>query len=434
MKLKDFNDDYYLPGFISIHMNTDKKLTEMVGDNELEHRLFHEYLHFIQDLVTTYGLLSSSVIYNQIKDVYKVVKENQSKGINILEIPVNQFSSEATILNRKLVDDYLFPQEKIINNSQIEQIEETIEEEIGPGFESFDVCQYKVYFKDSTGDDDFYKFGAKAIYEGICHILEKLLYKPSIKDLKAPYDLSYIIWCYNFPEHKDAYIPFLDLCEFSLMFYNSAEMFMKAIKKIKEDNIDIDDNLFIYLSTSWKTDSEENYETLFIKQYNNCVNDIKGFLTSEIYAEYRDWLLAKLEIGSLLRKSHKPLFSQLVKFKDATTEERTKWLKIQFVENIGYPPIINEEGEIFFQEANTSNIATSFFVAQAMYSVYRVLFYGKTNCLLKESCKFICETNNICDESPWCIKVTETFACPFSGVWKTWGLQDIEVRLLGEEK
>lgn len=428
MKFNDIDTDYYLPGFFSIHMKNSKSLQDMFGNDNYEHRLFHEYLHFIQDITTTYGLINSSAIYNQIKDLYALVKYKKIQGDYNLIIPINEFSNSITLVNKKLINAYLFPEETEIENQTIEDIIPYFEEGIKLGSSRFDVTQYKVYF-----NDYHINFGAQAIYEGICHILESKIYNITINKFKAPYDLTYLIWKYYIPSEPVNYKAILDLSEFSLMFYNPSEIFINTLERIKNGEIFIVDNFYESLFNYWKSDSEENPNELFNKQYEACVNDINGVLKSEIYKEYKEWLLQELEIGSLFRVYKQPLFSKLLNFCECTKQEKTLWIQKQFFENIGYPPVFNDEGEVYFDKC-TPEKANSMFYSQAIFNVYNCLVNGEVECELKENCLHINENNpnfeidENCESSPWKRQIKDDYFCPFIAVLKTWGLLDMNIQ------
>lgn len=74
MQVFDDEDDCYFPSFYNIYINTSNSLEEMFGSDK-EPELFHEYLHFLQDISTTFGLLNSSHVLNKIKDIYHYIKK-----------------------------------------------------------------------------------------------------------------------------------------------------------------------------------------------------------------------------------------------------------------------------------------------------------------------------------------------------------------------
>ena len=70
MKLFDNEDDCYYPSFYNIYINSSKtNLSELIGSDK-EPELFHEYIHFIQDITTTFGLVNTSCIMNKINHFF----------------------------------------------------------------------------------------------------------------------------------------------------------------------------------------------------------------------------------------------------------------------------------------------------------------------------------------------------------------------------
>ena len=65
MNLFDDEDcDCYSPAFFNIHMNNPLPLNKKFG-SKYESELFHEYLHFLQDTTTTFGITNSKVVFKK---------------------------------------------------------------------------------------------------------------------------------------------------------------------------------------------------------------------------------------------------------------------------------------------------------------------------------------------------------------------------------
>lgn len=431
MKVFDDEDDCYFPSFYNIYINTSKTLEEMFGSDK-ESELFHEYLHFLQDISTTFGLLNSSHVLNKIKDIYHYIKKITGSGETTIKLPLLGWDKEATDINLRLFKLYLqYTKTEVISTTELlEQPEKTnVLVETSKG-QQYPVPVWKV----TTIDLDYFNFGAHAIMEGICHNLQKEVYGITEPQVQAPYNLSKMIWDYMLPDHKDDLKSFLDLSEISLMHLMSGSVFIETLIKIQNSEIKIDEDFYQTICTLWKTQIpvEMDIYQNFDNAYKTLLNDINGTLTSPLYIWFVQWLQRELRIGYELRLSKHPFFSSLLFLKDVGKDERTKWLRNQFNER-GYPPVRNSEGHIFCHQQKDILGYLSILGSIVMSSAYDCLvkqdFEG---CTLKENCIAVNEqsteiklsVDDDCINQPWYKKDAKVM-CPFAGVWNTWGLTNL---------
>ncbi len=428
MKVFDDEDDCYFPSFYNIYINTSKTLSEMFGSDK-EPELFHEYLHFYQDIATTFGLQNSSHVLNKIKDMYHYVKKIASERNETIKLPLTGFDKESTDINLSLFKLYLqYTKKEVISTTELLESPVKKEELI----KTSDGQEYPVpVWEITTTDFDKYNFGAHAIMEGICHNLQKEIYGIIEPYIQAPYNLSKMIWDYMLPDQKNNLKAFIDLSEVSLMHLMSGSVFVETLIKVQNSEIRIDENFYQTICALWKTETPKEmdiYEN-FDNAYTTLLDDIKGTLTSPLYNWFIQWLKQELKIGYELRFSKRPVFSSLLFLKNLNKEERTKWLSKQFNDN-GYPPVRNSDGHIFCHQMNDIMGYLSILGSIVMSSTYDCLVKQEfEGCTLKENCIAVNEQSpNIklpvddnCTLQPWCKKESDVM-CPFAGVWNTWGL------------
>src|SRR5260221_14717441 len=82
---------FYAPSFFRMYINTDESLENMdAWSIQTSAAFLHEYVHYLQDLTTTYGLMNISYIV----DFIKTVTYNQRTGeVRSMHIPY-QLSAE----------------------------------------------------------------------------------------------------------------------------------------------------------------------------------------------------------------------------------------------------------------------------------------------------------------------------------------------------
>ena len=431
MKVFDDEDDCYFPSFYNIYINTSKTLSEMFGSDK-EPELFHEYLHFYQDISTTFGLLNSSHVLNKIKDMYHYVKKITDEKNTTIKFPLTGFDKESTDINLSLFKRYLqYTETERLSTDELLEIpvreEEIVKTSNG---QEFSVPVWEV----TTTELDTFKFGAHAIMEGICHNLQKEIYGISEPYMQAPYNLSKMIWDYMLPEQKENIKAFIDLSEVSLMHLMSGSVFIETLIKIQKSEIIIDEHFYEAICYLWKTETPKEMDIYqkYVAAYETLIDDIHGTLKSPLYIWFVQWLQRELRIGYELRLSKRPVFSSLLFLKNLRKEERTEWLRKQFNAN-GYPPVRNSDGHIFCHQQSDTLGYLSILGSIVMSSTYDCLvkqdFEG---CTLKENCIAVNEqspdiqlpVDDNCTLQPWCKKQAEVM-CPFAGVWNTWGLTNL---------
>ncbi|UKI53764.1 MAG: hypothetical protein L6V86_01500 [Treponema sp.] len=64
-------DGCYFPSFFTIHLDTDLPPEQYLKEN-FDSTIVHEYIHFLQDISTTYGLANLSNVLAKIPNFYNL--------------------------------------------------------------------------------------------------------------------------------------------------------------------------------------------------------------------------------------------------------------------------------------------------------------------------------------------------------------------------
>jgi hypothetical protein len=417
MKIFDQGSNYYVPSFFWIELNTSLELKDILNTKK-EHVFFHEYLHFLQDLILNYGLTNTSKVLNVIKSMYHNVKDLENKGNFYLNVPFDFSADKFRETNNKLFRNYLgYVKTLKVDNIIIEKVIESVTDVNG-----YKLKTYKVQYNKT----ETVNFGAHALIESICQILQKRCYNLTVAKKYLPYDLPELVaihYC-NFFEKNQAAI--IDLCEYSLMFYNSAEIFMYLLEELKKDSYIPQSTGDFYNYMYQKIQPEgESIESLFDKSITLLKEDIQGVFTSELYDGFKKWIFNVLDNAIILRKNNKLVFSILLK------SNPTNFLMRSII-NIGMPPTFNQEGQMFVKN-EAIEISDWVYLARAVSEVFSTLIYGNKECGFKEACMSANDARNkkinineYCDNEPW-KKINETELCPYCQVWKTFGLSNMKI-------
>lgn len=439
MELFDQGTSFYMPAFFKIKLATALPFEDIIG-SDYEHDFFHEYLHFLQDVLTTYGLINMSKVLNCIKHLFHQVKEMQSKGNYILSRPIS--FTGVTEINDELVDLYLKYTKTAIIQADVKVCNITVEKKMPKQDMQLPVNQYYVTFSNGVS----YYLGAHALLECLCHIVEKKIYNCE-KPLQVPYDLPLLVWNYcleDISHLKDNIPVLLDVIEYSLQFYDPAEVFfsvINALKTLPASRLKIVSNPYNFLINYCNTDTDKNANDSYEGALNRVYEDIDGTLTSDIYTPYKHWITQLLDNSKRFKNSKEFLFSKLFKMDITEARNYIEYLK----KSIGLPPVVNEDGEIFVKgvigdkkdKLYLKEIEKMFFIySQGILSAYNFLRGFNDGCDkdLREICLHINNESNYeiydvddkCESSPW-EKYNETNVCPFTAVWKTWGLEKMHI-------
>lgn len=438
MKLFDQNTSFYMPAFFKIKLATSKQFEDVFG-SEVEAVFFHEYLHFLQDVLTTYGLTNMSKVFNCIKDLYHQVAKMKSEDDFILARPID--FSGTTEINDELFALYLKYTNTKILSVDTEVCNILITQKSPYGDSGLLVNEYCI----ELSDGNKYYLGAHAIMECLCHTVQKKVYN-SKYTLQVPYDLPLLVWNYyfkNLPEIKNNMNLFLDLLEFSLQFYHPAEILFKTIDILLNKSavkFDIIESCFYnQLIRTWNSSDGENCNELYEKSLETVVKDVNGTLVSDVYIQYKNWIIQVLQNSNSYKSKNKFFFSKLY---NMSIYEARQFISYMF-DKIGLPPVYNKNGIIFIkgvieeQRKVLSPFAyISFFCSQALLSVYSYLRGFSKGCDedMRQSCIYINNATKFdvynvddkCTSAPF-EKFNLVRMCPFTAVWNTLGLGPMQI-------
>ena len=223
------NRGEYIPAFFEMYLKIDgeidlNKLTEK--DFSL---FFHEYIHFLQDITTTYGL---TTCYAYGEYVQSVVNDIYARGQQTFEVPYIYDNNKDNIrLNEQVqkvtLGDWDTNIETLDNvNVFVEDFKlEFGKEQNLPSIPT--VCI-------QANEDDIISFGASAIKESIAYIMERCCYKEYEESDEFPYSSAEKVASSIFPEFGQRILNVLALADCSLMFSNPGHIFVDMLYQFRD--------------------------------------------------------------------------------------------------------------------------------------------------------------------------------------------------------
>ena len=418
---------FYEPGFLHLRLNTGEDLTNL---NELKKSqdnlkyyssFFHEYIHFLQDVTTTFGLADAAFMIDFIKFGNQKIKKDNTVPIVI----TNEFNTQTNRDSQKAI----YGDRKVFNRILYQSYTPLIEKIKDKDNITIELTKYKILFFDY--DTRSYKsciFGVSCIKEYITHSLQNILFPDTIHP-DIPYLIAELIVKKELPDFGKDPLLITALCDASLMSRTPNQTFFKAIEKFKEKSLpksidEVYDSVYACISNS-SLSIEANYTCILEvtkRQYQNAFSE-----KSELFKNNNTWLTTVFNNASKIRLNDRSFICKLIQEPGKISDSFFKIFNL-----LGTPFMTNNKMQgWFYPPLELGQLDVSSYFPLILKSIIKV-YYGGCECDLIKFCKkskvtgtgkTINITNHNCKSSPW-LRVNDTPSCPFGILWETWGLRD----------
>ena len=422
-RLKSTELGYYIPSFFEMHVNSDcDDLTISKLPLKDMTILFHEYIHFLQDFTTYYGLNS---IY-----VYSEYLHSVTNRIYAIKTPVFQVpfsicdNSDNVLLNRQIQEFTQGDTEESIDFYSVTNIEE-----------GHDQLLSNPYMKEIDSiilnpEGDFRSFGAIAIMESMAYIMERMCSPAGyVKSPDFPYRAAELVADYYVKGFSKNLLMVLALCDMSLQSSNPGACFVRIMKGIRDGNVTFNSPEEIYdyfynqpSVTAYGTESTlvANFKLLLLV----VQNSMKSYLRDmPILKEYYDWIDNLVKFAIYWREHDKYFLLKMARHNDLIINDCWAYA----VQEVGSPLMLNNKGAYFKIAQHGSSVGVDVEYFRAIRQIDMLFECGKTNCEMLEWCKNSPDVtpNDLCSTTPW-KKCLEEQLCPYALIWKHWDLKDRE--------
>jgi len=407
--LKYFKEyGFYLPSFFYIKIN----------DNEDEERtLFHELIHFMQDISTTFGLINIFKTVDFLKEKSVICIDRKEIPLSYIPYLSNNYNTNVDLFFCYLGDGAekyvsLNPSIKVLsinyNNKQMDGYDDLVVE----GYSDIANIELEIGYGDL--DPKVFIFGQRAIAESMAHELECYVYgNPCQKSY--PYSAVSMIVDYIYPQLKKPLVV-VELCEASLMFYHPADILIQILNQMKKNKFQYNQigDIYTFVLMNWSAEDNLNQKTNFYDEYLKIVRrttkQVDDLITVEPYKS-KKLISGYISNAKNLREQNKPIITQLFSTSNAN-----------IIRDIGSPLIMDSN---YIPYSSDSDI----FIYAVIYSIWNKLDnQSESKCQFYEYCEKSPEQqevfNDKCKSQPW-KKVKEEILCPYSTIWKMWGLPKI---------
>lgn len=420
---------YYEPGFIHLRVNTEKSLSDI---NKLKEdpltikyysNFFHEYLHFLQDITTTHGLLNFINAIEHIRNSNKIILEN---GANTFKIPLQQNNDFNLITNTQLRNIY-YGDRTLADNVTYNSFDfETVNlsDKVGRTIPARK-CMIDYYDNGAKTKMKFH-FGSRCIKEYMAHTLQNRLF-PGTNHADIPYKIIDQIIQKEYPELAVDKSFIIALCDISLMSYHPAEFFFYTIDRMKtsinwKPTTTQSIYQFAYQGLTFNHNGQvESVNSLYEKTCNDALGCFRDSLKADIFKDNVTWFEEVLKEAKKLRYQSIDFFNNLVHSEGVLSSKF-----IDILKELGSPFMTNSRNEGYFmppEKLKNSDIHPYY---PKVFQAILMTYSGHQNCNLYEFCNTRTDikiTNDDCNSSPW-LRIKQPEACPYAQIWHTWGLDE----------
>ena len=376
----------------------------------------HEYIHFLQDITTYWGLnnayVYSEYIHGAINQIYKYPKGS-------FRIPLRLPNNLNNIdFNQAIIEECTGSYEEIdlLFIIDIEMVTKKTKY-LNPYFKDLTYVYLKLRNKKI-------QFGARAIMESMAYLLEKQIAPGGSSVYEYPYCSAEFITLKVYPEFAEDPLNILALCDLSLLFSNPAVIFVNTLKEFKESHYIPDKAEDLYDFFYKRPCSQMNKECSLINGLFNLGQTVrkclKTYLNHPSFKAFHNIIDNLIICGLDYRINHPTFILDIARSGNALYNNQMRLLF-----NRTGSPIIKDCNEEYFiiNSCSFSNDDLQFF--PAIEQIFNLLSKGDDCCNMICWCQQSTHNKVIVDDrcinAPW-ERCTDTYLCPYGTLWKHWNL------------
>lgn len=379
----------------------------------------HEYIHYLQDISTHYGLNNAYVYSEYIHSAVNEVYKNTEKEIVLPVKLKGNFSNVALNeeINRLCEGDYCE-----IPTLFITKIEER---EVPVSYSNPYLSRLKlVYLLLPKGRK--VQFGARSIMESMAYLMEKCIEPKCASADDYPYhSAEHVVSCV-YPEFGEDIYRLIALCDISLNCSNPGKLFLQTLRMYKERNqLPSPEQLYkdFYNAPCELMGQQNQFIPAFMSFAFSVAERLVLYLNDASFAGFH-CAVRKMIGGAIeLRIKHPSFMIDIAKGGDITKNDTLQRIMMR----LGSPIICDCKN-------NYSQIPSAYFDDSefryfvAIEQVYKTLNDGCDCCDMIEWCDYPDENGNKtvdvderCFDSPW-ERSSDQKLCPYAILWKHWNL------------
>lgn len=408
----------YIPSFFEMHIGTNSR------DLTIEHLspkdrvvFFHEYIHFMQDFCTYYGLNS---IYTYSEYLHSVVNRIYKLNTTEFKIPFVISDNSDNVLLNQIISKLTLGDTDECKTYIVEKITESSDEL--PDNEYIDSIPSIIVNEDS----EIRSFGAIAIMENMAYLMERLCAPDDyVSSPDYPYRVAEKIADFYVPQFSEDLLKVLALCDMCLQSSNPAMCFIRTMKHIQAGLISFPtpESVYDYFYEE-KAVIRGREEVTFLDGFRNLLSTVQSCLKSYIEIpslakSYHQWVDNLVSFAINWRENDKYFLLKMARHKDLSSNGC--WGKI--IHDVGTPLMSNNLGDYFKipPYGATTDMDVEFF--KSIREINLLFENGVRECSMLSWCEKSPQSNpnEKCKHNPW-EKCVEERLCPYALIWRHWNL------------
>lgn len=424
---------FYRPSFFKMQVNLTDDLKDLNILADIPSAIYlHEYIHFLQDITTTYGYTNISTVVDFIKYVNEFARGGTSRTFTVPVSPRPSPTNEV-FFNLKLKKEYVGSGNDVTtaNISAVTKQPKTITLKNG----NVNLDNIVIDYLDRGGNKLFHHFGSHCIIESMAYMIENSIYPNLLAPTPDfPYKSAQKVIEFEYPQFLHNPLNALALCDVSLGTFNPGEFFYSMLLKMKSQNYlpPTPEDVYRYCSSNitFNFNGSTTLNQLLLSTSTVASSQLCDYFTTLIFGDNKTWINYTIATAVNLRMTN-PFFILDIA-RGGKIQSNIPFMQV--FTKMGTPMVsnLNNKGTFFSPLQNTHDIKPEYLWAiSQIYGLYiKPLTSNPKKCELKEWCKESCVaqgkpnfTNTNCYDSPW-LRVTDAELCSFATIWKTWGLEN----------
>ena len=403
---------------------------------------FHEYVHYLQDVTTLYGLMNLGNVVYYVRDAAARVG-HLPKGEFVVPIEFDPNKGDAGYQNfvlRKLYNGSdINPKHKLVdlldydvNNTQTEvgEVETVI-----------------LLLRDKeTGEEFAVDFGGNVLTEGMAFMAEcwcnNKMYEENGLEYPYPSEYPYMInWHIAkriYPEFAKEVVLMVALADLSLLTFNCGLTYVRLLEHLRDIQFMQNVTKDTYLeSIDQLYEIGHAFITWDMKRFQDIqkqvLDEVKYYFKMPIASELNDWISRVWDKAYELRMKAPHYITDIMLCNESNVRSNRVFCAVYL--GLGTPLIINGDDEGAIVPPQGFNPSKDFMpgLYWAIEEIARILSNSSKAlpCQLKDYCVrsnqeegHSLPIDRRCDEAPWLHSNDMDGLCPVGAIWKHWSLQE----------
>ncbi len=221
---------FYRPSFFKMQVNHTDNLEDLNVLADIPSAIYlHEYIHFLQDISTTYGYSNISMVVDFIKYVNEFARNGATRTFSVPIIPRPSPNNEV-FFNLKLRKEYVGSVNDVTSTTIISVTKQPKTVTMRNG--NIDLENVLINYTDPAVNQ-YHHFGSHCIVESLAYIIESSIYPNLLSPTPDfPYKSAQKVIEFEYQKLLHNPLNVLALCDVSLGMINPGEFFFSMVQAL----------------------------------------------------------------------------------------------------------------------------------------------------------------------------------------------------------